>query len=175
MIYYCSIITIPLFLFNHYFYLFIFCKIVQVSHPRWFLFIYLFFHKKLSLYFQDFKNLSNRILWGSTFTLCISSSLLRLYSPCFKVLFVRFIELTEIPLPLRHLKQQQEGLCHLISIIKDDLEDISLTEHSLSDSSHMSDGVLSWVCLSRHQCLSVSCHPHRSCLTGCWILTSRLV
>nr|XP_020476817.1 nucleoporin p54 [Monopterus albus] len=37
----------------------------------------------------------------------------------------------------QHLKQQQEGLSHLISVIKDDLEDIKLIEHGLSDSGHM--------------------------------------
>uniref|UniRef100_A0A667WHM7 54 kDa nucleoporin n=1 Tax=Myripristis murdjan TaxID=586833 RepID=A0A667WHM7_9TELE len=31
----------------------------------------------------------------------------------------------------QHLKQQQEGLSHLISVIKDDLEDIKLIEHGL--------------------------------------------
>ncbi|XP_025047862.1 nucleoporin p54 isoform X3 [Alligator sinensis] len=34
----------------------------------------------------------------------------------------------------QHLKQQQEGLSHLISIIKDDLEDIKLIEHGLNES-----------------------------------------
>uniref|UniRef100_A0A7N6FFT1 54 kDa nucleoporin n=1 Tax=Anabas testudineus TaxID=64144 RepID=A0A7N6FFT1_ANATE len=33
----------------------------------------------------------------------------------------------------QHLKQQQDGLSHLISVIKDDLEDIKLIEHGLSD------------------------------------------
>lgn len=51
-------------------------------------------------------------------------------------------------LPLRlslfqHLKQQQEGLSHLISVIKDDLEDIKLIEHGLSDSGHIRGGILS--------------------------------
>lgn len=45
----------------------------------------------------------------------------------------------------QHLKQQQEGLSHLISVIKDDLEDIKLIEHGLSDSGHMRGGILSWV------------------------------
>ncbi|XP_054468453.1 nucleoporin p54 isoform X2 [Anoplopoma fimbria] len=36
----------------------------------------------------------------------------------------------------QHLKQQQDGLSHLISVIKDDLEDIKLIEHGLSDSGH---------------------------------------
>ncbi|KAJ3605031.1 hypothetical protein NHX12_027082 [Muraenolepis orangiensis] len=36
----------------------------------------------------------------------------------------------------QHLKQQQEGLSHLISVIKDDLEDIKLIEHGLTDSGH---------------------------------------
>ncbi|XP_013764550.1 nucleoporin p54 [Pundamilia nyererei] len=44
---------------------------------------------------------------------------------------------------LQHLKQQQEGLSHLISVIKDDLEDIKLIEHGLSDSGHMRGGILS--------------------------------
>ncbi|XP_040014327.1 nucleoporin p54 isoform X1 [Xiphias gladius] len=43
----------------------------------------------------------------------------------------------------QHLKQQQEGLSHLISVIKDDLEDIKLVEHGLSDSGHMRGGILS--------------------------------
>ncbi|XP_041667632.1 nucleoporin p54 isoform X3 [Cheilinus undulatus] len=43
----------------------------------------------------------------------------------------------------QHLKQQQEGLSHLISVIKDDLEDIKLIEHGLSDSGHMRGGILS--------------------------------
>uniref|UniRef100_UPI003AAC6190 nucleoporin p54 isoform X5 n=1 Tax=Centroberyx gerrardi TaxID=166262 RepID=UPI003AAC6190 len=43
----------------------------------------------------------------------------------------------------QHLKQQQEGLSHLISVIKDDLEDIKLIEHGLTDSGHMRGGILS--------------------------------
>ncbi|XP_014906823.1 nucleoporin p54 isoform X2 [Poecilia latipinna] len=43
----------------------------------------------------------------------------------------------------QHLKQQQEGLSHLISVIKDDLEDIKLIEHGLSDGGHMRGGILS--------------------------------
>ncbi|XP_072228468.1 nucleoporin p54 isoform X4 [Leuresthes tenuis] len=43
----------------------------------------------------------------------------------------------------QHLKQQQDGLSHLISVIKDDLEDIKLVEHGLSDSGHMRGGILS--------------------------------
>ncbi|XP_029940173.1 nucleoporin p54 isoform X1 [Salarias fasciatus] len=43
----------------------------------------------------------------------------------------------------QHLKQQQDGLSHLISVIKDDLEDIKLIEHGLSDSVHMRGGILS--------------------------------
>ncbi|TNN59160.1 Nuclear pore complex protein Nup54 [Liparis tanakae] len=44
-----------------------------------------------------------------------------------------------------HLKQQQDGLSHLISVIKDDLEDIKLVEHGLSDSDsgHMRGSILS--------------------------------
>lgn len=41
----------------------------------------------------------------------------------------------------QHLKQQQEGLGHLISVIKDDLEDIKLIEHGLTDSGHIRAGV----------------------------------
>uniref|UniRef100_A0A8C5LWD2 54 kDa nucleoporin n=1 Tax=Leptobrachium leishanense TaxID=445787 RepID=A0A8C5LWD2_9ANUR len=37
----------------------------------------------------------------------------------------------------QHLKQQQEGLSHLIGIIKDDLEDIKLIEHGLNDNLHI--------------------------------------
>ncbi|XP_054612243.1 nucleoporin p54 isoform X2 [Dunckerocampus dactyliophorus] len=37
----------------------------------------------------------------------------------------------------QHLKQQQDGLSHLISVIKDDLEDIKLIEHGLSDGGHI--------------------------------------
>ncbi|XP_035996217.1 nucleoporin p54 isoform X2 [Fundulus heteroclitus] len=43
----------------------------------------------------------------------------------------------------QHLKQQQEGLSHLISVIKDDLEDIKLIEHGLNDGGHMRGGILS--------------------------------
>uniref|UniRef100_A0A146MPT5 54 kDa nucleoporin n=1 Tax=Fundulus heteroclitus TaxID=8078 RepID=A0A146MPT5_FUNHE len=43
----------------------------------------------------------------------------------------------------QHLKQQQEGLSHLISVIKDDLEDIKLIEHGLNDGAHMRGGILS--------------------------------
>ncbi|XP_053741483.1 nucleoporin p54 isoform X1 [Synchiropus splendidus] len=42
----------------------------------------------------------------------------------------------------QHLKQQQDGLSHLISVIKDDLEDIKLIEHGLSDSGHTRGGNL---------------------------------
>lgn len=41
----------------------------------------------------------------------------------------------------QHLKHQQEGLSHLISVIKDDLEDIKLIEHGLSDSGHGRGGI----------------------------------
>ncbi|XP_074084584.1 nucleoporin p54 isoform X3 [Macrotis lagotis] len=40
----------------------------------------------------------------------------------------------------QHLKQQQEGLSHLISIIKDDLEDIKLIEHGLNENIHIRGG-----------------------------------
>ncbi|KAK9398628.1 nucleoporin p54 [Crotalus adamanteus] len=43
----------------------------------------------------------------------------------------------------QHLKQQQEGLSHLISIVKDDLEDIKLIEHGLNDSIPVRGGVFS--------------------------------
>uniref|UniRef100_A0A1A7XQE7 54 kDa nucleoporin n=1 Tax=Iconisemion striatum TaxID=60296 RepID=A0A1A7XQE7_9TELE len=43
----------------------------------------------------------------------------------------------------QHLRQQQDGLSHLISVIKEDLEDIKLIEHGLSDSGHMRGGILS--------------------------------
>ncbi|XP_037991072.1 nucleoporin p54 isoform X2 [Motacilla alba alba] len=43
----------------------------------------------------------------------------------------------------QHLKQQQEGLSHLISIIKDDLEDIKLIEHGLNESIPIRGGVFS--------------------------------
>ncbi|XP_015231831.1 PREDICTED: nucleoporin p54 isoform X2 [Cyprinodon variegatus] len=43
----------------------------------------------------------------------------------------------------QHLKQQQDGLSHLISVIKDDLEDIKLIEHGLNDGGHMRGGILS--------------------------------
>lgn len=42
------------------------------------------------------------------------------------------------------MKQQQEGLSHLISIIKDDLEDIKLVEHGLNETIHIRGGVFSW-------------------------------
>ena len=47
---------------------------------------------------------------------------------------------------LREIKQhlkQQEGLSHLISIIKDDLEDIKLVEHGLNETIHIRGGVFS--------------------------------
>lgn len=43
----------------------------------------------------------------------------------------------------QHLKQQQEGISRLISVIKDDLEDIKLIEHGLSDGGHLRGGILS--------------------------------
>ncbi|XP_069832835.1 nucleoporin p54 [Dendropsophus ebraccatus] len=43
----------------------------------------------------------------------------------------------------QHLKQQQEGLSHLIGIIKDDLEDIKLIEQGLSDNVHLRGGMFS--------------------------------
>ncbi|XP_041915990.1 nucleoporin p54 isoform X2 [Alosa sapidissima] len=43
----------------------------------------------------------------------------------------------------QHLKQQQEGLSHLIGVIKDDMEDIKLIEHGLHDSVHIRGGKLS--------------------------------
>ena len=48
---------------------------------------------------------------------------------------------------LREIKQhlkQQEGLSHLISIIKDDLEDIKLVERGLNETIHIRGGVFSW-------------------------------
>lgn len=44
---------------------------------------------------------------------------------------------------LQHLKQEQEGLSHLISVIKDDMEDIKLIEHGLQDGVHVRAGILS--------------------------------
>ena len=47
---------------------------------------------------------------------------------------------------LREIKQhlkQQEGLSHLISIIKDDLEDIKLVERGLNETIHIRGGVFS--------------------------------
>lgn len=43
----------------------------------------------------------------------------------------------------QHLKQQQEGLSHLIGIIKDNLEDIKLIEQGLSDNVHLRGGMYS--------------------------------
>ncbi|MGH0164676.1 UNVERIFIED_CONTAM: hypothetical protein FKN15_047307 [Acipenser sinensis] len=43
----------------------------------------------------------------------------------------------------QHLKQQQEGLSHLISVVKDDVEDIKLIEHGLHDSVHTRGGSFS--------------------------------
>ncbi|XP_041107115.1 nucleoporin p54-like isoform X1 [Polyodon spathula] len=43
----------------------------------------------------------------------------------------------------QHLKQQQEGLSHLISVVKDDVEDIKLIEHGLHDSVHTRGGPFS--------------------------------
>ncbi|XP_072570737.1 nucleoporin p54 isoform X3 [Paramormyrops kingsleyae] len=43
----------------------------------------------------------------------------------------------------QHLKQEQEGLTHLISVIKDDMEDIKLIEHGLQDGVHVRGGMLS--------------------------------
>ncbi|KAK2888172.1 nucleoporin p54 isoform X1 [Channa argus] len=43
----------------------------------------------------------------------------------------------------QHLKQQQDGLSYLINVIKEDLEDIKLIEHGLTDSGHMRGGILS--------------------------------
>ncbi|XP_072261605.1 nucleoporin p54 isoform X2 [Pyxicephalus adspersus] len=43
----------------------------------------------------------------------------------------------------QHLKQQQEGLSHLTSIIKDDLEDIKLIEQGLIDNVHIRGGIFS--------------------------------
>ncbi|KAL2099689.1 hypothetical protein ACEWY4_004083 [Coilia grayii] len=43
----------------------------------------------------------------------------------------------------QHLKQQQDGLSHLIGVIKDDMEDIKLIEHGLHDSVHIRGGKLS--------------------------------
>ncbi|XP_032079932.1 nucleoporin p54 isoform X3 [Thamnophis elegans] len=43
----------------------------------------------------------------------------------------------------QHLKQQQEGLSHLISIIKDDLEDAKLIEHGLNENIPVRGGVFS--------------------------------
>ena len=34
---------------------------------------------------------------------------------------------------VQHLKRQQEGLSHLMCIIKDDLEDLRIIEHGLAD------------------------------------------
>ncbi|XP_031433260.1 nucleoporin p54 isoform X2 [Clupea harengus] len=43
----------------------------------------------------------------------------------------------------QHLKQQQDGLSHLIGVVKDDMEDIKLIEHGLHDSVHIRGGKLS--------------------------------
>ncbi|XP_059844800.1 nucleoporin p54 isoform X2 [Hypanus sabinus] len=43
----------------------------------------------------------------------------------------------------QHLKLQQEGLSHLISVLKEDLEDVKLVEHGLSESVHIRRDLLS--------------------------------
>ncbi|XP_072921169.1 nucleoporin p54 isoform X2 [Hemitrygon akajei] len=43
----------------------------------------------------------------------------------------------------QHLKLQQEGLSHLISVLKEDLEDVKLIEHGLSESVHIRRDLLS--------------------------------
>ncbi|RXN07903.1 nucleoporin p54 isoform X1 [Labeo rohita] len=47
------------------------------------------------------------------------------------------------PTQFKHLKHQQEGLSHLISVIKDDLDDIKTIEDGLHDSVHGRSGKLS--------------------------------
>lgn len=89
--------------------------------------------------------------WGSTLTSCIfnvpfyicsSRPLLSTYGSLYRA----FIKIFAVSVSFfQHLKQQQEGLSHLISVIKDDLEDIKLIEHGLGDSGHMRGGILSWV------------------------------
>lgn len=61
----------------------------------------------------------------------------------FECMTLRFVSKHSPIFLVQHLKQQQEGLSHLISVIKDDLEDIKLIEHGLSDSGHMRGGILS--------------------------------
>ncbi|KAJ1204890.1 hypothetical protein NDU88_000325 [Pleurodeles waltl] len=43
----------------------------------------------------------------------------------------------------QHLKHQQEGLSHLIGIIKEDLEDIKLAEQGLNETVHVRGGIFS--------------------------------
>lgn len=43
----------------------------------------------------------------------------------------------------QHLKHQQEGLSHLIGIIKEDLEDIKLAEQGLNETVHIRGGIFS--------------------------------
>lgn len=38
---------------------------------------------------------------------------------------------------IQHLKRQQDGLSHLINIIKDDLEDLRIIEQGLVDASKL--------------------------------------
>ena len=71
----------------------------------------------------------------ATFTSAVSQSVSLL------CVFVCLIN-THLVFP-QHLKQQQEGLGHLISVIKDDMEDIKLIEHGLHDNVHTRGGMLS--------------------------------
>ena len=64
---------------------------------------------------------------------CLAFSILHLKEDSslnFIYINVRFLS---VNLVLQHLKQQQEGLQHLISIIKDDLDDLLLIEHGLTE------------------------------------------
>ena len=64
---------------------------------------------------------------------CLAFSILHLNEDSslnFMYVNVRFLS---VNLVLQHLKQQQEGLQHLISIIKDDLDDLLLIEHGLTE------------------------------------------
>ncbi|KAI1904856.1 hypothetical protein AGOR_G00009980 [Albula goreensis] len=59
----------------------------------------------------------------------------------------------------QHLKQQQEGLSHLISVIKDDMEDIKLIEHGLHDSVHDTG---TETVLTHTACLALSIRAERA-------------
>lgn len=94
---------------------------------------------KFYFYGQDILNVYVYANYGSVLSVCLQMCVWSAVSPSvvlsvFVCVVGQYCLLSVSPFSSpQHLKQQQEGLSQLISVIKDDVEDIKLIEHGLLD------------------------------------------